>query len=83
MTREQESLIQYTVSHFEDVARQNRFPENGSIAHDTERCLICHPERAPLPPFAVYLEVVAQSVKVRRPSLDQELVDAITATGSS
>lgn len=77
MTREQESLIQYTVSHFEDVARQNRFPENGSIAHDTERCLICHPERAPLPPFAVYLEVVAQSVKVRRPSLDQELVDAI------
>jgi hypothetical protein len=77
MIREQESLLQYTVSHFEDIARQNRFPENGSIAHDTERCLICHPERVPLPPFAVYLEVIAQSVKVRRPSLDQELVDAI------
>jgi hypothetical protein len=77
MTQEQESLLQYTVSHFEDIARQNRFPENGSIAHDTERCLVCHPERASLPSFAVYLEVIAQSVKVRRPSLDQELVDAI------
>ncbi|GKT08461.1 hypothetical protein [Desulforhabdus sp. TSK] len=77
MTQEQESLLQYTVSHFEDIARQNRFPENGSIAHDRERCLVCHPERATIPPFAVYLEVIAQSVKVRRPSLDQELVDAI------
>ncbi len=41
--------------------------------------MICHPELLPEEPFAIYLEVVAQSVKVRRPKWDAELVDAINS----
>ena len=67
----------YTIEHFKEIARQNRFAENRSIAHDGERCLICHPERCPEEPFVFYLEVVAESVKVRRPRLDQDLIEAM------
>lgn len=73
------SFLSYTVSHFKEVARQNRYAENGSIEHDRSRCAICHPELVPLHPFEVYLEVVVESVKVRRPRLDQELVDEINS----
>jgi len=77
MTPEHDAILAYTVSHFQEVARQNRFPENAAVEHDTVRCAICHPELLPLEPFAIYLEVVTQSVKVRRPHLDQGLVDEI------
>lgn len=71
------SLLQETIAHFQEVARQNRFPENYAVAHDTSRCLICHPERIAMDPFAIYLEVVTQSIKIRRPKLDEGLVDEI------
>jgi hypothetical protein len=77
MTPEQVSALSYTVEHFQDVARQNRFAENASVAHDAVRCVICHPELLPMDPFATYLEVITPSVKVRRPCLDAALVDAI------
>lgn len=77
MTPEQGSFLSYTISHFREVARQNRFAENSFIEHDVNRCVICHPELLPLDPFEIYLEVVTQSVKVRRPRLDEDLVDEI------
>lgn len=77
MTPEQRAFLTYTVSHFQEVARQNRFAENGTIDHDTDRCTVCRPELLPLDPFETYLEVVTQSVKIRRPRLDEELVHEI------
>jgi hypothetical protein len=77
MTPEQRSCLSYTVEHFQEVARQNRFAENATVAHDISRCVICHPELLPMDPFATYLEVITPSVKVRRPCLDAALVDAI------
>ena len=77
MTSEQASHFDYTITHFAEIARQNRFPENDSIAHDEHRCTICHPELLSLDPFEVYLEVVTQSIKARRPRLDQEFVALI------
>jgi hypothetical protein len=71
------SSLLYTIEHFKEIARQNRFAENRSIAHETNRCLICHPELCPTDPFVVYLKVVAESVKVRRPRLDQDLVEEL------
>ena len=79
MTRDQESILAYTISHFQEVARQNRFAENSTIEHDTSRCAVCHSDLLPIEPFAIYLEVVTQSVKVRRPHLDQSLVDEINS----
>ncbi|MCE5242048.1 MAG: hypothetical protein ABFD98_05145 [Syntrophobacteraceae bacterium] len=73
----EQSPMEYTLSHFEEIARQNRFPENNVIAHDASRCLVCHPERAAAGAFALYLEVVARSVLIRRPRLDSPLVDTI------
>lgn len=77
MNATQHSLLAFTVAHFQEVARQNRFPENNQITHDADRCVICHPELLPQDPFATYLEVVAQSVKIRRPVLDDDLVATI------
>lgn len=79
LNREQRVLLSRTVSHFKEIARLNRFAENRSFEHDTHRCLICHPELVPLDPFLVYLEVVAESVKVRRPNLDSLLVAEINS----
>ncbi|HAA04400.1 MAG TPA: hypothetical protein DCZ69_11635 [Syntrophobacteraceae bacterium] len=79
MTTLQHPLLAYTVAHFQEIARQNRFPENNKIPHDSDHCLICHPELLPMEPFAIYLEVVTQSVKVRRPAWDKQLVDAINS----
>jgi len=78
MTSEQQALFINSIEHFREIARQNRFPENGSVPHDTEQCVICHPELLPLDPFVIYLETVTQCVKVRRPRLDEGLVEAIT-----
>jgi hypothetical protein len=78
MTPEQQALFMTSIEHFQEIARQNRFPENNSVPHDRERCVICHPELLPLDPFVIYLETVTQSVKVRRPKLDEDLVEAIT-----
>ncbi len=79
MTEEQKSFLTYTVLHFQEVARQNRFAENGSIEHDRARCAICHPELLSMDPFEIYLEVATQSVKVRRPRLDDELINEINS----
>lgn len=79
LDREQRDLLSRTVSHFKEIARLNRFAENRSFEHDTHRCLICHPELVPLDPFLVYLEVVAESIKVRRPNLDPLLVAEINS----
>jgi hypothetical protein len=76
---EQRSILEYTVAHFKEVARQNRFAENSAVDHDKARCAVCHPELLALEPFETYLEVVAESVKVRRPRLDQDLVGAINS----
>ena len=77
MTSDEIDLFSQTIAHFQKIARENRFPENGMIEHDVERCVICHPELLPLDAFAIYLEVVTRSVEVRRPRLDQSLVDEI------
>ena len=79
MTAHQHPLLAFTIAHFQDIARQNLFPENNKVPHDIDKCLICHPEHLSEEPFAIYLEVVAQSVKVRRPKWDAELVDAINS----
>jgi hypothetical protein len=79
VTPEQKSCHSYTIAHFQEIARQNRFAENSTIEHDVERCAVCHPELLPVSPFAVYLDVVTQSIKVRRPRVDQSLVDEINS----
>ncbi len=68
-------IIDYTVAHFMEIARQNRFAENSRIAHDKERCGICHPEKTGMEPFRFYLHVITQAIKVRRPCLDEDLVE--------
>ncbi len=87
MTSQQEAILTYTVSHFQDVARQNRFSENNSVAHDIDRCAICNPGLLPMDPFAVYLEVAAESVKARRPRIDEAFVkmlnDDLAAMGET
>jgi len=77
MTPKQEADLEYTIAHFAEIARQNRFAENSTIDHDTGRCVVCHPERLSLDPFATYLEVITPSIKVRRPKLDESLVNEI------
>lgn len=74
MTPSEQSMLDYTVSHFEEVARQNRFAENSQIPHDVARCAVCHPEKLAMAPFRIYAHVIVQSVKVRRPRLDEELL---------
>lgn len=71
--------IAYTVSHFREIARRNRFAENATIEHDVSRCAVCNPGMAGREPFAVYLEVVAESVLERRPKLDDGLVAEINS----
>lgn len=66
--------LDYTASHFMEVARQNRFAENASVPHDISKCLVCNPALAGEDPFPAYLEVIARSVLVRRPKLDEGLV---------
>ncbi len=69
----------YTVSHFKEIARQNLFAENDKIAHDQGRCAVCNPKVAGRDPFSVYLEVIVESVLVRRPRLDEALVAEINS----
>lgn len=77
MTPEEWASLMCTIEHFKEIARQNRFAENRSIAHEANRCLICHPECCLIDPLVVCLKVVAELVKVRRPRLDQGLVEAM------
>ncbi|NSW86271.1 MAG: hypothetical protein HPY84_08120 [Syntrophobacteraceae bacterium] len=77
MTEEHESLLNYTIAHFQEIARQNRFSENSLFEHDSSRCVICNPDLLPQPAQATYLKVAAESIKVRRPALDQGLVEEI------
>jgi len=73
------TFLFYTIEHFKEIARQNRFAENNKVEHQEGCCLICHPESFPGDPFTVYLKVVTESVKVRRPCLDQGLIDEINS----
>jgi hypothetical protein len=79
MSSEGSDPIQYTIAHFKEIARQNRSAENATIAHDRERCVICRPELAGPDPFAVYLEVMVESILVRRPKLDADLVEQMNS----
>jgi hypothetical protein len=74
---EQLSCLEYSIAHFMEIARQNRFAENSSIGHDASRCVVCHADLIPQDSFLTYLDVITPSVKVRRPRLDQGLVDEI------
>lgn len=77
MNTEQNADLAYTIAHFKEIARQNRFAENSTVEHDTARCLICHPELSAADPFVTYLRVITESIKIRRPNLGQSLVDEI------
>ncbi|MGC9964978.1 MAG: hypothetical protein ABSE08_06210 [Syntrophobacteraceae bacterium] len=69
--------LAYTISHFKKIARQNLFAENRNIAHDQGRCAICSHDIAGRDAFPVYLDVIVESVLVRRPRLDEALVAEI------
>jgi hypothetical protein len=73
------SLLVDTIDHFKEIARQNRFAENSSFDHETHRCLICHPQSFPVDPFVIYLKVVTEAIKVRRPRLDEGLIEEINS----
>ncbi len=77
MTPEQKSCLAYTVAHFQELARTNRYPENNLVEHDRGRCVICRPDIVPMDPFVVYLAVVTESVKARRPSVDESFVELL------
>ncbi|MHC1742586.1 MAG: hypothetical protein AB9873_06085 [Syntrophobacteraceae bacterium] len=77
LTPAQVDLLSYTIAHFQEIARQNRFAENSAVPHDVDRCVICHPDLLPGDPFHTYLDVVTQSIKIRRPALDEGLVEQI------
>jgi hypothetical protein len=77
LNQKQRADLTYTIDHFQEIARQNRFAENNSIEHDVARCVICNPQLLPVDPFITYLEVITQSIKVRRPHLDDTLVAEI------
>jgi hypothetical protein len=79
MSAQQAANLAYTIAHFKEIARQNRFAENSTIPHDTERCVICHPKLLPTDSFLTYLEVITPSILIRRPRLDQTLVDEINS----
>ena len=70
-------LDQKTIEHFKEIARQNRFAENSSFEHESKVCLICHPELFPVDAFIIYLNVVTEAIKVRRPSLDRSFIEEI------
>ncbi len=77
MTRNDETPREYTIAHFQEIARANRFAENAAIPHDTGRCLVCHPEKGGGDPFMIYAEIIARCIPVRRPRLDAALAAAI------
>ncbi|WP_448382704.1 hypothetical protein [Desulfosoma sp.] len=77
MKPENDPLLAFTIRHFQEIARANRFAENAAIPHDTDRCLVCHPEKGDGDPFQIYVEVIAQAIPVRRPRLDEDLAAAI------
>ena len=79
MTPEEKAMMDYTITHFQEIARQNRFPENGDIPHEREQCAVCHPEKIARDPFLVYLEIITQSIKARRPQLNEELIQTINS----
>jgi hypothetical protein len=79
MTPKRWFLLSQTIEHFKEIARQNRFAENSSFEHERDLCLICHPELFPIDPFVVYLKVATEAIKVRRPRLDQGLIEEINS----
>ena len=74
-----DEALEYTFSHFKEVARQNLMAENAGISHDRERCAVCNAGLAGPDPFPVYLGVITEAVLVRRPKLDEALVAAMNS----
>ncbi|ROR03268.1 hypothetical protein [Desulfosoma caldarium] len=77
MDRKDTQAFEATICHFQRIAKENRFAENASIAHDTDQCLVCRPDRCAGDPFTVYVDIIARCLPVRRPRLDPDLVAAI------
>lgn len=70
-------MLNYTFTHFQKIADENRFPENASIEHDSDKCLVCHPEKISGDPFKFCLDLVISCILRRRPKLDDSLIEAI------
>lgn len=77
MDRKDTAALEATIRHFQQIARDNRFAENASIAHDTDQCLVCHPDRCGGDPFTTYVDIIAHCLPVRRPRVDADLVASI------
>ncbi|SFM93352.1 hypothetical protein [Thermodesulforhabdus norvegica] len=69
--------VEYTFAHFERIAEENRFPENASIEHDSNMCLICHPENIPGDSFKFCLDLIVSCILKRRPRIDESLIEAV------
>lgn len=69
--------VEYTMGHFQKIAEENRFPENASIEHNKDMCLICHPENIPGDSFRFCLDLIVSCILKRRPRIDESLVEAI------
>lgn len=72
-----DEMVRYTLDHFTKLARENRFPENGKIPHDTTRCLVCNYEQIEGKPESFLFDLVVECIAERRPKLDEDLVEAI------
>lgn len=77
MKKPDPQALEVTLRHFQKIAEENRFAENAAFPHNTECCLVCHPERAGGDPFQTYLDIVAHCIPIRRPRLDADLIAAI------
>ncbi len=77
MERKETTALEMTIRHFQRIAQENRFAENAAIAHDTDQCLVCHPNRCDDDPFKIYVDIIAHCIPVRRPRVDSDLVAAI------
>ncbi len=69
--------VNYTFEHFQKIAAENRFPENASIEHNKDLCLICNPQNIPGDEFEFCLDLIVSCILKRRPALDESLVEAI------
>lgn len=72
-----DEMVRYTIGHFVKLARENRFPENGRIPHDTTKCLVCNHEQIQGDARSFLLDLVLECISERRPKLDDDLVEAI------
>jgi len=69
--------LDYTRNHFLKLARENRFPENGKIAHDKDMCLVCYPELIEGKVSSFFFDLILECIAERRPKIDEDLITAI------